>query len=158
MDKTLLSLIRCPVSRSVLQLHPISHIKKPTDGGEQEVIENAILYAAEDWFYPVINGIPRLLVEACIDYAGFFTQHMPGFAARKEQLLQKYGPFIRSVAAKNKRTKQSFELEWSLFNYTNDKTWNLPPPGMLQQFLDETAETETSLRGKLVFDAGCGNG
>ena len=139
-------------------MHPISQKKKSYEGGEQDVIENAILYAAEDWFYPVINGIPRLLVEASIDYAGFFEQHMPDFPARKEQLLRKYGPFIRSVAAKNKRTKQSFELEWSLFNYKNDKTWNLPPPGMLQQFLDETGETETSLRDKLVFDAGCGNG
>ncbi|HEY4151427.1 MAG TPA: methyltransferase domain-containing protein, partial [Chitinophagaceae bacterium] len=158
MDKVLLSILRCPVSRSELQPHILSSRKKIYNGEEHEVIENAILYAAEDWFYPVINGIPCLLVEACIDYKDFLQQHMPDFAARKEQLFKKYGSLVHSVARKNSHSKQSFALEWSLFNYKEDKTWDLPPAGMLQQFLDETGESADSLQGKLIFDAGCGNG
>ena len=32
--------------------------------GEKEIINEGILFADKDWFYPVIDGVPRLLVES----------------------------------------------------------------------------------------------
>jgi SAM-dependent methyltransferase len=49
-------------------------------------------------------------------------------------------------------------MEWRLFNYDEDKTWELQGEGLLERFLKETDETKESLSGKLIFDAGCGNG
>jgi SAM-dependent methyltransferase len=45
-----------------------------------------------------------------------------------------------------------------LYDFEKDKTWNEDAGGMLQRFFKETEEDAESLQGKLIFDAGCGNG
>jgi SAM-dependent methyltransferase len=121
-------------------------------------ITEGILFANRDWFYPVINGIPRLSVEAFIDYKDFLERHLPDYPSRRKLLSENYQPLIRHVTKKNRRTKKSFEQEWRIFDYQNDKTWNKDPSGLMKQFLQETDETAENLKGKLIFDAGCGNG
>ncbi len=158
MQASLLQLIRCPVSRTTLQLQVISQTKKVYEGTEYDIIQNGILFANNDWFYPIIDGIPRLIVEAFLDYSDFFVQHLPDYSSRKKLLLDKYKGLLEFVIKKNRRTKASFAQEWGLFDYESDKTWDADAPAMLQRFLDETAESGSSLRGKLIFDAGCGNG
>lgn len=158
MQPLLLQLLRCPVTRTNLQLQIISESTINLNGEEIEIIKDGILYADEDWFYPVINGIPRLIVEAFIDYESFLSQWLPDYNAKSNKLKKKYHDFIQNVVAKNRHSKQSFTREWSFFNYEQDKTWNADTEGMLQRFLDETQETTETLKGKLIFDAGCGNG
>lgn len=158
MQESLLVLLRCPVTKSDLQLQVIARGQKQYNGVQQEVIEEGILYAAEDWFYPIIKGIPRLIVEAYADYEPFLRQHLPDYEQRRQRLENKYHSFTRYVIKKNRRTKQSFAQEWGLFNYEKDKVWDADTAGMFQRFLDETAETRESLAGNLIFDAGCGNG
>jgi uncharacterized protein YbaR (Trm112 family) len=68
----MLHILRCPVTKSPLQLKIISTTKKLYDGEDKTIIQNGILFSENDWFYPVINGIPRLLVEAYEDYESFF--------------------------------------------------------------------------------------
>ena len=153
-----LSILVCPVTRSALRLHKISVKTKLFSGGEREIISEGILYADKDWFYPIIDGVPRLLIESFLDQEDFLKANLPDFESRKENLLRNYPEIINQGVKKNKRTKKSFELEWSLFNYEEDKTWELQGEDLLQRFLNETDETKESLNGKLIFDAGCGNG
>jgi hypothetical protein len=42
-------------------------------------------------------------------------------------------------------------MEWGLFNYDEDKTWELQGEDLLARFLKETNETKESLRDKLIF-------
>lgn len=158
MQESLLSLLRCPVTRSHLQLKVLSTTTKKYNGTEGEVIKDAILFAEEDWFYPVINGIPRLIVEAFIDYEDFLREHISDYTKRRELLDEKYAGLLTYVIKKNSHTKKSFTQEWGIFNYEKDKTWDADSSHLVQRFLDETGETATSLKGKLIFDAGCGNG
>jgi uncharacterized protein YbaR (Trm112 family)/SAM-dependent methyltransferase len=158
MQESLISLLSCPVSRTPLQLQVISRSQKQFGNTVQEVVEEGILFAAEDWFYPVIKGIPRLLVESFIDHEDFLRKHLADYDQRRGKLESKYHGLIRHVLKKNSHTKQSFSQEWSLFDYEKDKVWHADKAGMLKRFLDETAETTESLNGKLIFDAGCGNG
>ena len=151
-------ILRCPVTRSKLQLEVIDTFQKKFSNGDAEMVNNGILRADEDWFYPIINGIPRLIVEAFIDFAPFFKQYMSDYEARRENLLKKYPGLICYVQKKNRRTKESFSQEWNVFNYEEDKTWHAGHEGMLDRFLKETDETTESIKGKLIFDAGCGNG
>lgn len=148
----------CPVTRSPLRLQTISVKAKSFNNGNKEVISDGILFAENDWFYPVIDGVPRLLVESFIDNEEFLGKHLQDYEERKKNLLNKFSSLINAVLQKNKRTKKSFELEWSLFNYNEDKTWELKGDDLLERFLKETDETKTSLQNKLIFDAGCGNG
>jgi 2-polyprenyl-3-methyl-5-hydroxy-6-metoxy-1,4-benzoquinol methylase/uncharacterized protein YbaR (Trm112 family) len=154
----MLHILRCPVTKSPLQLQIISTTKKLYDGEEKTIIQNGILFSENDWFYPVINGIPRLLVEAYEDYESFFRTHLQDYDLRKRTLGEKYQGLIKYVKKKNNRTKASFTQEWGVFNYDKDKTWDADKQGMLQRFLKETNETDESIKGKLIFDAGCGNG
>jgi 2-polyprenyl-3-methyl-5-hydroxy-6-metoxy-1,4-benzoquinol methylase/uncharacterized protein YbaR (Trm112 family) len=158
MREDMLELLRCPVTRSRLQLQVIARSHKVYNGVQVEVIEEGILFADNDWVYPIVKGIPRLLVEAFLDYAGFLKKHLPDYTQRKEQLEKRYHGLIKYVLKKNSHTKRSFSQEWGIFEYGSTRTWDADDTDMLERFLKETGESRESLRGKLIFDAGCGNG
>jgi SAM-dependent methyltransferase/uncharacterized protein YbaR (Trm112 family) len=158
MQESLLELLRCPVTRSQLTIFKIKSAIKILDNKEVAIIDEAILYASELWFYPVIKGIPRLNVEAVVDYEVFLKTHVPDYDQRKEKLLAQYSLFLDLVQRKNKRTKESFAKEWGLYHDKADKTWDADSVGILNRFLQETDETLDTLPGKIIFDAGCGNG
>lgn len=158
MQEVLLPLLRCPVTREQLTLSIIKKTDKKFRNETVPVIEEGVLYAADDWFYPIIKGIPRLTVEAFLDHSDFLQLVEPGYSKRKESLLKKYGAVIRYAVKKNKRTKESFTKEWSVYNYDEDKTWDADDTGMVERFLKETGETVISIKDKIIFDAGCGNG
>ena len=153
-----LSILVCPVTRSALRLHTISVKTKLFSSGEKEIISEGILFAEKDWFYPVIEGVPRLLIESFLDQEEFLRVNLSDYEQRKGYLLTNYSEIIQQAVKKNKRTKKSFEMEWGLFNYEEDKTWELQGEELLERFLKETDERKESLQGKLIFDAGCGNG
>ena len=153
-----LSFLVCPVTRSALRLHKISVKTKMFSSGEKEIISEGILFADKDWFYPVIDGVPRLLIESFLDHEVFLKANLSNYESRKEYLLKNYSEIIQQAVNKNSKTKKSFEMEWGLFNYDEDKTWELQGEDLLARFLKETDETKESLRDKLIFDAGCGNG
>lgn len=153
-----LSLLVCPVTRSALRLHTISVKTKLFNNGEKEIVSEGILFAEKDWFYPIIDGVPRLLIESFLDHEEFLKAKLPDYKSRKENLLITHSDIIKQTIKKNKRTKESFEMEWGLFNYEEDKTWELKGEDLLNRFCKETDENIESLKGKLIFDAGCGNG
>ena len=153
-----LSLLVCPVTRSELRLHKISVATKGFREGEREIVNKGILFSPKDWFYPIIDGVPRLLLESFLDYEEFLKKNLTDYTERKEHLVKTYPELIQQVIMKNTRTKKSFGMEWGMFNYEEDKTWELKGEDLLERFLNETEETKQSLAGKLVFDAGCGNG
>lgn len=158
MQYSLLEFLRCPVTRSSFEISIIKKSIKILDGEEIDVIEEAVLFAAEGWFYPVVKGIPRLNVEAIYDYADFLRSAVPDYEERKKKLIEKYSALLSLVQKKNRRTKESFAQEWAIYDYNSDKTWDADANGMLARFLKETDETMETLSGKIIFDAGCGNG
>jgi SAM-dependent methyltransferase/uncharacterized protein YbaR (Trm112 family) len=158
MQEALLPLLRCPVTRTALTLKVIKQAEKVYYDETVTVIEEGVLYAAEDWIYPIIKGVPRLTVEAFLDYESFLNSVQPDYFELKEKLLEKYGVLIKYAVKKNKRTKESFAKEWSVYNYDKDNTWDADDEGMIARFLKETGETKFSLKDKIIFDAGCGNG
>ncbi len=158
MQESLLTLLRCPVTRTALTVKVLKRADKIFNGESVNIIDEAVLYAAEDWFYPVIKGIPRLNVEAFIDYDVFLKSADDQYSNLKENLVQKYGGLVKYTVKKNKRTKESFANEWSVYNYEKDNTWNADNDTMVSRFLKETGETTATLKHKIIFDAGCGNG
>ena len=158
MQESLLPLLRCPVTRTALTLKVVQKGSKIFNGETVEIIEEAVLYAEADWFYPVIKGIPRLNVEAFLDYEIFLQKTEIKYEELKANLLFKYGALIKYAVKKNKRTKASFAKEWSVYNYDKDNTWDAGDEAMVERFLKETDETLDTLGDKIIFDAGSGNG
>ena len=103
-----LSLFVCPVTRSDLRLEKISVKTKTFSTGEKEIIHEGILFAEKDWFYPIIDGVPRLLIESFLDYESFLNKHLADYKSRKDNLLKTYPELIQDVIKKNSRTKKSF--------------------------------------------------
>lgn len=158
MTQDLLHFLRCPVTKSTLKLQVIKTGRKLYDNQEIEIVTHGILHSPEDWIYPVVDGIPRLLVESVIDHGDFLRKYLPDYPSRVEILKNKYGPLLINSIEKNSKTKKSFEKEWRLFDYDKDKTWNADGNDMIERFLKETNETKSSLYSKTILDAGCGNG
>jgi SAM-dependent methyltransferase/uncharacterized protein YbaR (Trm112 family) len=157
MQEALLSYLRCPVTKQSLRLICFSKTSKMYNGVITDVINNGVLLG--DLFcYPIIKGIPRLLVEAFIDYEDFLQQHLPDFELRREAIWTNHKELVDKVVKKNSHTKKSFEQEWNLFDYDKDTTWNADKPEMFNRFLKETNETIASINQKIILDAGCGNG
>ena len=158
MQYKLLEILRCPVTKSKLTLRVIKEKEKQFGNANIVVVEQGVLFSEADWFYPIIEGIPRLCVEAFIDYKEFLSINLPEYTERTKRLKENNFHFINYIIKKNKRTKESFTREWSVFDYEKDKTWNAGDVEMLACFLEETNETLPSIKGKIIFDAGCGNG
>lgn len=158
MQESLLNLLRCPVTKTKLSLEVISKKNKKFANGDVEVIDEAILYAESEWFYPVIKGVPRLYPEAVVDHHLFLKNNIADYEIKNALLQTKYKDLIELCIKKNRRTKESFAKEWAVFNSDEDKTWGASGDDLFERFLIETDETKQSLQGKLIFDGGCGNG
>jgi 2-polyprenyl-3-methyl-5-hydroxy-6-metoxy-1,4-benzoquinol methylase len=79
--------------------------------------------------FPVVRGVPRLL---------------PGFQLASTEAA-------RSI-------HESFSREWSHFDYQADRTWGQTVEERRADFLRHIDRPRESLAGKVVLDAGCGNG
>ena len=98
------------------------------------------------------------MIEAFIDFEEFFSENLTDYQIRRKQLEEKYSDLIHYTIKKNAHTKKSFSQEWNVFNPEKDSTWNMKGEELLDRFLTETNESKESINGKLILDAGCGNG
>ncbi|RYY55586.1 MAG: class I SAM-dependent methyltransferase [Chitinophagaceae bacterium] len=154
MTPRLLSLLRCPLTGDELRLQVISTGTGTAAAG----VKDGILFSPSSFFFPVINGIPRMNLDAFRVYEKFLKQHVSDYLARAGRLQETYRDLLADSSKKNRKTIRSFESEWKGFDEKVDRTWDEDADGMLRRFYRETGETAASLHNKLVFDAGCGNG
>lgn len=92
-------------------------------------IESGAVACDRGHAFPIVGGVPRLLPDVLVDSAA---------AARV--------------------IEASFSREWAHFDYEADRTWGQSVEQRAQDFLRHVDHPAEALRGKLVLDAGCGNG
>lgn len=151
MRPELLDLLRCPVSRAPLRLEVIENAP---DGS----VQSGLLHSPTGFVFPIVDGVPRLLVEAMDDHEVFLAKNCPDFFAKKKKITETYGPLLRYCRWKNNPTKASFGFEWSQLDYAEDRVWHQNPAETLAQFFVEAQTSPEALQGKTVLDAGCGHG
>jgi 2-polyprenyl-3-methyl-5-hydroxy-6-metoxy-1,4-benzoquinol methylase/uncharacterized protein YbaR (Trm112 family) len=79
--------------------------------------------------FPIVDGVPRLLLESRLESGD-----------------------ARSI-------RESFSRQWEHFDYeAEDKTWGQTLESRLDDFLRMVDLRPEELKGKLILDAGCGNG
>ena len=81
------------------------------------------------------------------------TDGVPGL--RLDQKLDKLPVVAKSNALS---IAASFDAEWRYFDYEQDRSWHQSVQERCELFLKEVAMTREELLGKIVLDAGCGNG
>lgn len=142
MKNRLLEIIVCPTCGEDLTCSA-AHL----DGAENEEIRQGELGCPHGHFFPIVNGIPRLLPP---DLLAETLQrfHPETFELYRERLVEG----VRGEGELKKKTLKSFSFQWNVFSEMyahweeNFKSYFRP--------LVEPGE----FAGKLVLDAGCGFG
>ncbi|NCU04706.1 MAG: methyltransferase domain-containing protein [Chitinophagaceae bacterium] len=159
MQDSLFQLLCCPYTKQPLRLQILSKKLKQFANCKIEIIEEAILFSDAGFIFPVIGGIPRMLLESIYDYEDFFLKHLPDYLVLKEQLEQKHADLLGFCKKKNKKTKQSFFIEWGFFKpHSNDRLWHDHIADLSGRFLQESDLRIDDLKGKSVIDVGSGHG
>ncbi len=153
------SLIVCPVCGKKPELSILEERVKLVDGITTNEINAAIIFSSCGFFFPVVDGIPRLQVEAVYDFSEFFQNHLPDFSQRMKTIEQKHSSVLNYCAKKNKRSKASFEMEWGFLQpEKKDKLWADELSDLPGVFLSECGYTADQVKSIMVLDAGCGHG
>lgn len=159
MQYPFLDILRCPLTKTPLRFELLSEFEKNYGGLVIREIKEGLLYSEAGFIFPVIDGIPRLLIESMYDYAAFLKLHLPGYASVIVSIEKAHGELLRHCTRKNKKTKQSFELEWSFIAPAEkEKIWRDENKNMAEILLHETGEQPSFFHGKKVVDVGSGHG
>jgi ubiquinone/menaquinone biosynthesis C-methylase UbiE/uncharacterized protein YbaR (Trm112 family) len=154
-----LGLLKCPLAKTELRFQLISEIKKKYSKDEVTEIYEGILFSETGFVFPIIEGIPRLLLEAIYDYSGFLRLHLNNYDAIKNKLEANFPGLLNYCLKKNSRTKKSFELEWSFLNKEKkDRVWHYDSTNLISVFLNEVEEEKNYFENKTVIDIGSGHG
>ncbi|MFQ5929963.1 MAG: methyltransferase domain-containing protein [Acidobacteriota bacterium] len=98
----------------------------------QEIDRGALKCTSGSGSYPVEGGVPRLLPDGC----------------KKTDL---------NPSDHHQETGQRFGNQWKMFHY-GGTTWGITTEERVEVALHELAWREEDLAGKVILDAGCGNG
>lgn len=159
MQYEFLKILKCPVSKTKLRFQLISEFIKAYDEEEITEIKEGFLFSETGLVFPIIDGIPRLLVESMYDYSDFFSKHLKERSEILNALESKYINIINHCIKKNKKTKASFAFEWSFLKpEKNDKLWHDDASQLTNVFLKETGERKEYFSDKIVADIGSGHG
>jgi SAM-dependent methyltransferase/uncharacterized protein YbaR (Trm112 family) len=146
----LLTFLRCPRCGGELDL-----LRLVDDAGD--VVEGLLVCGGEHWF-PVVRGIPRMLPDS-------LEEHWPAIEPRVSELPSDKAASLRRAMGDNfasraydRRTRENFSLEWG-FHEVGDTTWGIDLEERVSTFFVEPIGIpRQELPGKVMLDAGCGNG
>jgi uncharacterized protein YbaR (Trm112 family)/SAM-dependent methyltransferase len=150
MRERLLDILRCPDCGGVLELTAFQ-----SDGLE---ISTGILHCPEGHYFPVYKGIPRMLPNSLTDYWTEIEKDIPDPVPLAMLALVESKRFRVEGEAFDKATQANFSNEWDNHEI-GGKTWTMELKDRIQWFfLDSIRIPKEELKGKLLLDAGCGNG
>ncbi len=139
MRQRLVELLRCPSCG--LRLHA-GAFETASDGSVQQGVLNCSCGAV----FPVIDSIPRMLLNAAEMFPNFYAAYGLAIAART-----RHGPRRNRAAHLMARTQHSFGYQWTTFSEMScdfqENFWTYLHPATPEFF-----------RGRLGLDAGCGFG
>jgi ubiquinone/menaquinone biosynthesis C-methylase UbiE/uncharacterized protein YbaR (Trm112 family) len=148
----LLEFLRCPKCRGSLVLDPLSR-----SSVESEEVALGLLHCPGEHWYPVVGGIPRMLPDA-------LEEHWPVLSGL---VGSSSSGQVRSLADRragnagqdyDRRTRANYSLEWD-HHEIGDRTWSMELEDRVQWFfIDPIRIPKEQLAGKVMLDAGCGNG
>ncbi len=158
MQRNLLNLMLCPVNKKKLELQVYKTENRNYAQDTVEEIMEGLLISDSGFIYPIIGGVPRMQLDAFLEYGEMISLNYKDYNNVKNTLLEEYGYIINDVIKKTKRTKKSFSQEWKIFKYEGDTTWGFTKDVRKKRFLEEIGLSKEELSGKTLLDVGCGNG
>jgi len=159
MQYGLLKYLRCPLSKKSLKFELIEEFTREYQENSVLEVRSGILFSELGFVFPIIDGIPRMLLESIYDYSVFLKKHLSNYDYVKENLERKYGHILKDCSNKNQKTKKSFEFEWSFLDVNKkDKIWRNDISELVKVLENETGDQFRDFNNKIILDAGCGHG
>ncbi len=150
----LLDFLCCPECRGTLEL--VSLVSEMTASGN-EISEGLLYCAAKHWF-PIVRGIPRMLPDAMEEHWRDLECHIPNPAPESVRLLVEIRGQVAGNISYDRHTRESFSLEWDNHEL-GGRTWGMELQDRVKWlFLEPIRIPSEELDGKVMLDAGCGNG
>lgn len=117
-----------------------------------EEIQDGLFTCSCGSYYPIVKAIPNF-VETNLDY-------FPDYKSKYIEQLKNIIPneFTKKTIDEYDDIRSSFSEEWSMFEYDKDKTWGWNLDQRKEIFLNDISLNKDDVKGKLLLDAGCGNG
>lgn len=148
MFRRLLDFLRCPSCGEQLDLTPLV----PLSPGPDEETSEGFLHCGRGHWFPVVRGVPRLLPDSLTEHWSHLETFIPAGSSLRE------GPGSLVDASYDRRTRQNFSHEWD-HHELGDRTWGMDLDYRVRTYFVEPLRIpEHELRGRVVLDAGCGNG
>lgn len=154
MYERLLTFLRCPRCGGTLDLEPLTRSESSHDE-----IEDGVLHCQDDHWYPVAGGIPRMLTDALDTYWPSLEPLLKSSASERASALLEARKGVSSGRSDHdRRTQANFDREWK-YHELGDRTWTMELDDRVKWFfLNPIRIPPSELEGKLLLDAGCGNG
>jgi SAM-dependent methyltransferase/uncharacterized protein YbaR (Trm112 family) len=150
MRERLLNFLRCPDCRKNLELVVF-------DAAGEE-ISTGILHCSQSHYFPVVSGIPRMLPSSLKDYWTEIAPKIPQPAPPALVNLIESETLNQKTRDYDTRTKANFSNEWDHHDI-GGRTWTIELSDRISCFfLDPINLPKEGLKGKIMLDAGCGNG
>ena len=151
MRERLMDFLCCPISgSSKLELHVFER--------EDDHILEGVLHAKDAGrFYPIVDGVPRMLPPELYFNPTFETRH------RKKLRALGWEPPVESVEGDEFRelkqeTSAVYGFEWTRWDRHGWVPRGTPLPEEVDRFFQKSLLRPEEIRGHVVVDAGCGNG
>ena len=108
--------------------------------------------------YPIIEGVPRFLDGGINPFPAFIQKYRKQLERVCPNTLPESNSTESNGSDDFENIRNSFSREWGLFNYDGDKTWGWTLAERKEVFLEDIKMKSEDLAGKIILDAGCGNG
>lgn len=150
MRERLLDFLRCPNCKVNLRLTAFELF-----AGE---ISAGILYCDNKHYFPIVNGIPRMLPNSLKDHWAVIANKVPEPVPESIKDLIERKDFKTDGMAFDTRTMANFSNEWDNHDI-GGRTWSMELGDRVRGFFLEPIRIQKEdLKGKILLDAGCGNG
>jgi len=156
-DKTRLELVQWETSNADLSAGELSRIRRlglDPDLFSKEIITGVLLNRSKKIFYPVHQGIPRMLVFPTAVAKHFVQKHaeriareLPGFTLAQNHPMPGEQTVLRT-----------FSTEWVNYDWEDGSYWNLTPAVMYKSINFMLDLGRLPVKNKLVLEVGTGIG
>lgn len=159
MQESLVHKLQCPFSNQPLILTVIEKKLKQYNTQVIEEIWKGYLQSPIGLIFPIIEGVPRMLIESMFEHDAFLKEHIEDLDQIRNQFLRDHKKELDYCQSKNTRTKKAFSIEWSFLKpEKQDRVWHDDISSLIHVFEKETAVKKESLNNKIVYDIGAGHG
>ncbi|HEV2881232.1 MAG TPA: methyltransferase domain-containing protein [Pyrinomonadaceae bacterium] len=149
----LLNFLCCPHCRESLEVFPL----KTADNSEEEITEGLLCCTRSHWF-PVVRGVPRMLPDALAEHWETLRPLLPQPLPPELHAVVETAKSFAGGVNYDRQTRENFSHEWDNHDL-GGATWGMKLSDRVEWFfLNPLRLSLEELKGKVMLDAGCGNG